>query len=57
MTGDDFALTAGWGHYGTGDAVMPGQGRIVEREYTPDERAALGDAILVRSAKRRWTCI
>ena len=45
MTGDDFALTAGWGHYGTGDAVMPGQGRIVKREYTPDERAALGDAI------------
>ena len=45
MTGDDFALTAGWGHYGTGDAVMPGQGRIVEREYTEDERAALGEAI------------
>ncbi len=45
MTGDDFALTAGWGHYGTGDAVMPGQGRIVEREYTPNERATLGDAI------------
>ncbi len=41
MTGDDFTLTAGWGHYGTGDAVMPGQGRIVEREYTADERAAL----------------
>ena len=45
MTGDDFALTAGWGHYGTGDAVMPGQGRIVEREYTAEERAALGAAI------------
>ena len=45
MTGDDFALTAGWGHYGTGDAVMPGQGRIVEREYTPDERTALGEVI------------
>ena len=43
MTGDDFALTAGWGHYGTGDAVMPGQGRMVERDYTADERAALGD--------------
>ena len=41
MTGDDFALTAGWGHYGTGDAVMPGQGRVVEREYTADERVAL----------------
>ena len=23
MSGDDFALTAGWGHFGTGDAVMP----------------------------------
>ena len=41
MTGDDFALTAGWGHYGTGEAVMPGQGRVVERDYTADERAAL----------------
>ena len=41
MTDDDFALTAGWGHYGTGEAVMPGQGRIVERAYTADERAAL----------------
>ena len=47
MTGDDFALTAGWGHYGTGDAVMPGQGRLVEREYTADERAALEDGIAV----------
>ena len=45
MTSDDFTLTAGWGHYGTGYAVMPGQGRIVEREYSLDERAALGDAI------------
>ena len=44
MAGDDFALTVGWGHYGTGDAVMPGQGRVVERDYTADERAALGDA-------------
>ena len=45
MTGDDFALTAGWGHYGTGGAVMPGQGRIVERAFTPEERAAMGDAL------------
>ena len=44
MTGDDFALTAGWGHFGTGDAVMPGQGRVIERGYTADERAAMGDA-------------
>ena len=45
MTGNDFALTAGWGHYGTGGAVMPGQGRIVERAFTPEECAALGDAL------------
>ena len=45
MTGDDFALTAGWGHYGSGDAVMPGQGRLVERPYTPEERAAMGNGL------------
>ena len=45
MTGDDFALTAGWGHYGAGKAVMPGQGRVVERSFTSAERAALGDAL------------
>ena len=43
MMSDDFAVTAGWGHYGAGDAVMPGQGRIVERAYTEEEREALGD--------------
>lgn len=45
MTGKDFELTAGWGHYGTGKAVMPGQGYIIEREYTPEERTILGTAI------------
>ena len=45
MAGDDFAVSAGWGHFGTGDAVMPGQGRVVERDYTAAERAALGDVI------------
>lgn len=46
MTGDDFAVTAGWGHFGSGQAVMPGKGRAIERDYTRDERIALGDAIL-----------
>ena len=45
MTSDDFALTVGWGHYGQSEAVMPGQGRIVERAYTPDERTAMGEAL------------
>ena len=46
MAGDDFAVSAGWGHFGTGEAVMPGQGRALERDYTDEERAAIGDAIL-----------
>ena len=45
MAGDDFAVTAGWGHRGQGDSVMPGQGRVVERAFTPEERAAMGDAL------------
>ena len=44
MFGDDFGLTAGWGHFGSGQAVMPGQGRAVERAYTGSERSALGAA-------------
>ena len=44
MAGDDFPVTAGWGHFGQGDAVMPGQGRVEERPYTTDEHAAQGDA-------------
>ena len=45
MAGNDFALTSGWGHFGQGEAVMPGQGRVVERPYTSEERSALGDAV------------
>ena len=41
MADEDFAVTAGWGHFGKGDAVMPGQGRVVERPLTPEERAAM----------------
>ena len=45
MRDEDFALTAGWGHFGPGDAVMPGHGRVVERPFTPQERAASGDGL------------
>ena len=45
MFSDDFGLTAGWGHFGSGQAVMPGQGRAVERAYTGSERSALGTAL------------
>ena len=43
MTGNDYAVTAGWGRYGPGQAVMPGQGRVIEREYTTSELSALGN--------------
>ena len=45
MDGDDFSVTAGWGHFGSGDAVIPGQGRAEERPYTAAERVALGNAV------------
>ena len=44
----DMAVTAGWGHAGRGGITMPGRGKAVERDYTPEER----DAIL--SGRRRW---
>ena len=43
MLDDDFAVSAGWGHFGSGDVVMPGQGRIVQRDYAADERTALDE--------------
>ena len=45
MAGEDFAVTAGWGHFGAGDAVMPGRGRIVERAYRPEERGAFAEHV------------
>ncbi|MDE0332840.1 MAG: N-6 DNA methylase [Nitrospinae bacterium] len=45
MVNDDFAVTAGWGHYGAGDAVMPGGGCAGERAYSDYERDALSDAL------------
>ena len=51
MSGDDFEVAAGWGHFGSAQAVMPGQGRADERPYTSEEREAMGDAISVLGDK------
>ena len=53
MAGDDFALTAGWGHFGSGQAVMPGQGRIEQRAYTRAEHEALNAAVPLRHSGAR----
>ena len=45
MDDKDFAITVGWGHFGAGAAVMPGQGRSEPRAYSAAERAALGDSV------------
>ena len=57
MSGDDFALTAGWGHFGTGDAVMPGQGRAVERDALADAANILGDTTfdIHLNGNARWS--
>ena len=47
MAGEDFAVTAGWGHFGQGDTVMPGRGRVEERSYSAGEKAALGPATTI----------
>ena len=44
-SGDDFALTVGWGRNGSGEAVMPGLGRSMERAYSAEERPALGASV------------
>ena len=47
---NELAVTAGWGHGGSGRPVMPGRGRIVERDtYTEDEIAVFGAAASARS--------
>ena len=47
MAGDDFSVKARWGFHGQGEAVMPGQGRVIERSYTADMRTALGNSVTV----------
>ena len=53
MAGEDFGVTAGWGHFGAGDAVMPGRGRADERSYSRRESTALRDARTVLGGTTR----
>jgi hypothetical protein len=39
----DLDVTAGWGHLGKGGAVMPGKGKVIERDYCAKEREAVAE--------------
>lgn len=47
----DLAVTAGWGHFGAGGAVMAGKGSVIERGFSAEERAAMGDSLSVLGGK------
>jgi hypothetical protein len=49
-------VTEGWGHAGKGGATMPGGGKLIERDYTPDERASIerGAALLDLSTEEAF---
>lgn len=42
---NDLTVSAGWGHSGKGGITMPGQGKLVERDYSSTERDALFDGV------------
>jgi hypothetical protein len=37
----DLDITAGWGHGGKGGVTMPAKGKLIQRQYTPEELSAL----------------
>jgi hypothetical protein len=43
--GEDFAVTAGWGHAGKEGVTMPGRGKVVRRERSQREQAELVQGI------------
>lgn len=43
----DLDLIAGWGHRGKGVVVMPAKGKIVRRDYEPEELGAIRQGVAV----------
>ena len=37
----ELAVTVGWGHAGQNGVVMPGKGKIIERDYTAEEKQSI----------------
>jgi len=38
---NELVVKAGWGYAGKNDVVMPGKGKAIERDYTPEEKDAI----------------
>jgi hypothetical protein len=55
----NLALTAGWGHEGSGGIIMPGRGKLIDREYSPAERKAIlnGSRTLGLSETVAFACL
>jgi hypothetical protein len=55
----EFAVRAGWGHRGESGVTMPGKGRVITRERTPAELAALeaGAAALGLTPEAARACL
>ncbi len=43
LSDEDLRLTAGWGYASQNRVTMPGKGAARERDYTPEERAAIAE--------------
>jgi hypothetical protein len=41
----DLALTVGWGHGGKDGITMPGKGKVITRDYTPEELTAIREGV------------
>jgi len=50
---EELAVTVGWGHAGKGGVTMPGKGKLVIRDYTPEERAAIEEGAQALSLSAR----
>jgi hypothetical protein len=56
---NELGITAGWGHAGKGGVTMPGQGKLLERDYKKDERDAIttGAKVLGLSSEQAFAML
>ncbi|MCH7970523.1 MAG: LptF/LptG family permease, partial [Chloroflexi bacterium] len=45
LTATSLRVEARWGHFGVRNAVMPGNGKFIEREWSPEERDSIVEGV------------